>query len=590
MRGLKHRIFTGVYKRYLLSFSVIVLLVIVIMGTFLYNYYYRTIYNDFSLSNQNYLSSVSNAHEKHLEFMQNVAVQFGISHNLTPFRLDSQAVKSIYLKRQIQMYQVISQVFSQMFILYDIDDYLYNDLTSVHIERFLRESLVIEKDTPHTLYSLLRNPGTLSVLKEQGITGELVNTASEYGKGVLLFFPLYSEKKGTLLFLVNDVYYDSLLSHSQEDSRYIYILHNDAVIVSRGDSSTDFTDFFIEEILLLHNGEELFEFSAGSVKYLAVVELGKNGFKYCTVQSLDIFKEKVSSERWGLVLFCLLLTIPCAILIAVLSKNLYKPVKAISTMLGKKDTCNDFDSIRQGINELVGHNQELSEIVEDSISIRRSELIKGFVKGNFPDRKTFLVESQKLKLILDKQFYAVVLTGSDGSLGEKPMLDILLTQFTPDNVVTGYGLELIAHNQNLFVLFSDTRQEIECFAKRMRNFGKGQDSSLVLGISTIHTDFAQISSAYLEANTAFDNRFLQGDSDILRFEDVASKGRDTPFPQMYMDALKNALRLGEEESMNAVINEIFRHLRSSGQSLFAFRILYNDILSVLVHERVECWP
>ena len=51
-----------------------------------------------------------------------------------------------------------------------------------------------------------------------------------------------------------------------------------------------------------------------------------------------------------------------------------------------------------------------------------------------------------------------------------------------------------------------------------------------------------------------------------------------------MDALKNALRLGEEESMNAVINEIFRHLRSSGQSLFAFRILYNDILSVLVHE------
>lgn len=569
-------LFSATYWRYVLSFSTLVLLVIAVMGAYLYNYYYNTIYSDFSKSNNAYLAAAANSHEKGIELISNISIQLDISNSVIPFRLFEHSEKTISLENQIKIYKVVSQFYKQMFLMFNIDDYLYNDSTSVRIDRFLNTGLLLENDSSDTLYRLLRHPGIITVLKEQNISGNLF---VESGSAVL--YALTIQSKGTLLFIVNRSYYDTLLNTSPDDLRSSYILHDESVIVSRGNLPLE--NQTIEKMLADKNAGQ-FEYQDKNGKYLFTVTVGTYGFKYCTVQSMRVFQNKVYNGQWGLLFYIVLLTIPCAIIIVFLSKRLYKPLHTIRSMFRQNGIGNDFDVIQKGINELVGHNQELNELMEQNLPVRQAEVIRNFVRGTYVNRNIFLEHARNVNLSLDKKYFAVILTGSAYHMSEVPVTESLLKLLKSDKQVTGYGCELIHSNQTLYVFFADSKGAISNFTNRFVDMGRGLCESFVVSMSRIQDDFSHISAAYLEANTAYDNRFLVGEGDILHFEDIATSQNTAPLPQMYVESLKNALRLGDEQAMDSVIDDIFHHLRSVKQSLFTFRVLYNDIISVLLRE------
>jgi AraC-like DNA-binding protein len=577
------KLISGFYLKYVIYFSSIVLAVIIVMGAYLYRYYYSTIYKDFISANSQYLTAVINNHEKGMELIKNMSVQLGMSDTVTPFRLTEDPVKSIQFRNQLKTYQVMSQFYQKFFMMFYEDEYVYNDTTTVNMEQFLSTGFLLEGESQHMLYSLLKQPGRIGVFKEQIISGSLMYNE----KAVMYLLPIQPGNKGTLLFIVSGSFYDTLLQCPQEEKRASYILKDGRVIVSRGGEF--FEEPSLEKILAAKESSiNNFEVEGNNSRYLVTVREGSYGFQYVTLQSTDIFKKKVFSAQWGLLLLVLIILIPSIVLIVILSRSMQKPVDVIGSLLFRDGTAKDFEVIQKGIKDLVGNNQELAEIVQESQSVRRIELIRSLVRGDYKNHEDFIKQGKKVGLSLERKFYAIVLTGSSQQIDENPILESLLKLFNSDESVTGFGCELMTHNQTLFTFFSDTEEEVLNFASSFFTFGKNLSESFVMAISDIHEDFSQVSSAYLEANTAFDNRFIMGESNILSFKDLVNSNNESTFPRMYIDALKNALRQGDEEGMNSVIDEIFRHLRSSGQSLFTFRVLYNDIISVLINEWSPC--
>lgn len=576
MKDRMRTLFLSGYWRYTLCFSAIVLTLILAMGIYLYRYYYRTIYSDFLSDNQKYLASVASQHEKGVELIKNVSIQLGDSDDTVPFKLQEQPMKTFSLKDQLKTCRLVSQFYDSLFFMFHGDDYLYTDSTSVQFERFLSTGLVPSGCSPGRLRELLANPGKLSVLREQPVSGFLSGVSG----GVLYALPVNPGNKGTLLFLVGSSYYDALLSSPPSELRATYILKDGSVVVKRGEAS--FTDREIEKTV---SGRGLGHFEADGEKgrYLVSVANGDNGFRYCTVQSLEIFRRKILSEQWGLLFFLMLLTIPSTVAIMVLSRKLHRPIRMLRGMFRRDSVGDDLDVIRNGIRELVGHNQELTEIVEKSLSIRRSELIRNFIRGAFDSHEALVEAGEKVGLSLDRKFFAVALADAH-SLNERPLTEELLKMFGPGEPVTGHGFNLIDNNQTLFVFFADEPEAISEFASRFAMMGKNLGDSFVMAVSGTHDDYAEVSSAYLEASTAFDSRFLEGESDILSFSGLPSGESVGQFPQAYIESLKNVLRLGDEQSVNEVIKQIFQYLRSSKQSLFVFRVAYNEIIDVLIRE------
>ena len=74
---------------YLAAFSMIVVLIIAIMGGYLYRFYHRTIYENFVESNEADLGAIESRHENDMEIISNVVSQINLSADCTEFMLIS---------------------------------------------------------------------------------------------------------------------------------------------------------------------------------------------------------------------------------------------------------------------------------------------------------------------------------------------------------------------------------------------------------------------------------------------------------------------------------------------------------------------
>lgn len=98
---------------YILSFSAVVLFIVLLMGTYLYRFYYHTIYNDFQKSNQDSVSAVASRHENDMRTIDDIATQLSLAGSNVEFVLRSSPMKNFELRNMLYQYNAVSQFFDQ---------------------------------------------------------------------------------------------------------------------------------------------------------------------------------------------------------------------------------------------------------------------------------------------------------------------------------------------------------------------------------------------------------------------------------------------------------------------------------------------
>ncbi|WP_455615850.1 helix-turn-helix domain-containing protein [Eisenbergiella sp.] len=572
------KFFRGSVWQYIISYSSIIMLVILIMGTYLYQYYYKTIYDDFCNSNELFLNTFKEQYENDFQIMEDISTQIGISDTINIFSIYEKPMKSLPLKEQLYQYKSVSQSFNEVLLLFSGDTYLYNGYTSMTVDRFLRSGLILENVSGKELRNLLDKQDTaIRFLPEQKMDGTIRRYADLEKKCVLAFVPVHL--KGTLLFVIGGSYYDKLLEYDEEDLRGNYILYNGEIIAERSMLSIDKK---VISSYALDGGDMTIQVKENGNKYLITIRTGREGFQYCTVQSLEAFYQKIQSNQWGVLTLVLICCVVATFLMTALSKGMIKRVGNIKALLTNQEAeSGDFSYIENGIRVLKEHNEELTQ---ESIPLRRAYLIRKLVRNEYLDQTAIIQEGRKVGLDLNKKYYCVVLIGNREESFEKRTLEAMISMIEKEPLVSGYGIKPIINNQNLFILFADERERIENILKKLNEYGKQLCREFIVAVSNYHENIDEATLAYLEADTAYDNRFLIENSEILRFSGVAGNENVKALPEIYLNALRNAIRMGDENGMNRAISDICRYLQSSQQSLFAFRILYNNIIQLLIHE------
>ncbi len=103
----------------------------------------------------------------------------------------------------------------------------------------------------------------------------------------------------------------------------------------------------------------------------------------------------------------------------------------------------------------------------------------------------------------------------------------------------------------LFVRFADNDDALEEWAWRVQNMLTSSEAGVAVAISNVHHDFTHAGNAYLEASTAYDNRFVMGNAHVLCFHDVSAAAKDiVPFTRSYLDGFRKALRAGDARALN----------------------------------------
>jgi AraC-like DNA-binding protein len=307
---------------------------------------------------------------------------------------------------------------------------------------------------------------------------------------------------------------------------------------------------------------------------------GDSGLVYCTIQPMDIFKNKMLTGQWGIFALLVLCSIPAALIIAVLSKNVFGKVRNINALLTEDNDYN-LDTVEKGIRSLVESRQEQER---ESIPLRKSRFVENLVKGEFEDRTAALKAAGGAKLNVSMPYYVVVLMGDRGNANERKAHEMMLEVIDNETLIDGYGIKLLNQNQSLFVLFGEDKKVLDIISRFFLQIGKDYCEDFVLAVSGFHEDITEASKAYLEANSAYDSRLLMDNGNVIRFEELPDTEQESSLSEVYLQQLKNAIYMGDEEGMRKVVAEICEQMRNTNQSLLKFRLFYNDVIQLLMRE------
>lgn len=566
---------------YILMFSAMVVLIIALLGGYLYRFYYRTLYNDFLSTNENYLSSVSERHEYDMKAFSNIALEMGISMDIAAFKLDEQPEKSIRLKERLNQYTMVSQNVSDIFYAYHQDRYIYDYRTSADSERFFTSGILLDATKPETFKELVyQKTREMTALPEQNITGYLTGSFKDVNTNAVVYiYPVVPKYWGNIVFVVNSNYYDELLAVPDNQKRENCLLWNGQIIVRRGNLGLS-KEALTETVRGGESGQE--KVSIGGKSYLLTTKEGGGGLTYCSIQPMGIFYDKIMTQQWGIIFLLLLCSIPASFLIVSLSRGLMVKVKGINILLNdEEESYYNLSNIESGIRMLVETSRETEK---ESASLRRTKFLINFIRSEYPDRESMEEMARKAELCVDYRYFVVLLMGDRGNSNERKAHEKMLGEVAGAKGIEGYGMNLISNNQSLFVLFSDEPERICRMEKRIFGIGKKYCEEFIMAASGLHDKYEEASGAYLEADAAFDNRFLMDNDEIIRYESLADRKEVHLLPENYLKRLKNAIRTGQEKEADGIVEEICQRLKRENYTLLTFRLLYNDIIHMLVSE------
>ncbi len=578
----------SILLRYMISYAAVMAVLFVGVGIYMSNTYVGTVRANTVESNINKLGRIRYQHEANLTTLLSVGSQIGLSPYIRSFKLIKEPMRAYHLKLQLLPYTATIDFFDQLYLIFHEDDYLYSSATSVGLEMFLHKLMLFEHTPPSSLRAALRRQGNgMTILPAQNVSSILTDGVNN--RMVAVIVPLSMADRynsGNILFLIKESTYHQMFADEIYEPRNTYIFYDDATLAAgRGLDVPD-------EVVLSHAKENRDvlskDISYGGRQYLLVAQRGHRfNMQYVTLIPMEAIWENMSKAQLGMGLFLFALSIPCMALTIYFSRRHAKPIRELRYLLSStapgKD---DLEAIQSGIGELVDRNEDLNTRLDQSLPARKANFIKDFVKGRYPMRADAVSAAAQLGMNIEKACFAVSLIGAPMKDGNQPDMEKVTAQLFGE--VTGYYVELLALEQFLFVLFGDSADALEDWAWRIQSGLAASEAGVAVALSDVHRDFAHAGNAYLEAGTAYDNRFVMGNAHVLRFCNVSAAAKDiVPFTRSYLDGFRKALRAGDVRTLNDRMDELFHYLGSTELSLFAFRMIYNSVIGAMLSEHFD---
>lgn len=578
------RLFQSILLRYMVSYALIMALLFVGVGFYMNNTVTSTIRTNTIENNINKLNQIRLQNEEKLTTLFNIANQISLSPSIKPFQFEEEPWNAYQIQQQLKPYSLTNDFIDQLYLIFNEDHYLYSSSTSMELDRLLYEWVRFEQYTPEEMRALIRGEETLYILPSQGVVSILSDGSNN--RMVILLVSLGMGNRvniGKVIFMIRESTYQQMFADEIHEPGNTYIFYHDAVLAASREIGIP--DDMVTGALGDYKDTVVVDLSFDSVPYLLIAQRGqKHAMQYVTVIPMETIYETINRAQLTFSLFLLALSIPCIALTFYFARRHTKPIKELRHFFGDDTPSgDDFKAIQTGIEALVGRNVDLNSQLDESLPSRKADFVTHFVNGRYPSREQAIDAALKLGMGIDKQYYAVSLAGMPPEGGGVPDMQALFTSHGRE--VTGWGVELVALEQYLFVLFSDDLGALDTWVWRLQNEAVQTGALAAVSVSNPAFDFTKASDAYLEAGTAYDNRFVMGIANVLRFGDVSAAAKDVvPFSRNYLEGFRNALRSGDTQALNDRIDDLFHYLGNTQLSLFSFRMIYNNVIGALLSE------
>lgn len=581
------------FVRYALSYLSLLAIVLAVAIGYMCCYVDREVRNKTLESQINRLSRIAFQHEEYISAMLNTAEQIGLSPFIEPFSFEEEPWRAYDLLRQLAPYTVTNSFCDQMYLRFAGDSHLYSSSSSMTLDMFAN-LLQYENVSRDALLSMLDNTKEMQIIPAQRVVSRLVDGSES--EMVTFLVPLgmsLKSSKGSLVFLLKEAVYRDMFSDAIELGNNTYIFQDGRVLAADGDF--DLPDDAVFSALAGLDGQASPAYVSfdcnGESWYLLALKNRDWGMRYAAVLRVSDLRGTILNGLWGVLLLAVPIAALGVLLALYLAKRSIRPIRAISSLLpNPTGTGDEMKSILDGVQQLTQSNTDLISRLDRSLPMQRHEFVIRFMKGRFSSRAETVAAAAALGLNIDKPCYAVALSSVSDS--EEQPFDLRKPPFAADHPDTvGVGVELVAMSVHLYLIFAADAQAVSRMADRIREVSLEQRGHGVVALGGVQTDFSRAPTAYLEAATAYDNRFIMDDSRLINYSDISGNMQDIlPQARKITDGINHAIRLNNRALLENKMDELLHFFRHTSMSPFAFRLLYNDVIDTLLREHADTWP
>lgn len=571
--------------QYFASYLALMVTIMAVFFAYCYNSFYQFHARIMIENYTNRLGLIREEQEEALDDMMTIAGQIMDVTSVVPFDYNENPEKAIKLIDQLGAYRATHDALEGLYIHFSGDGFVYGATSLYTAERFVSKAVCFSDVSSDKVLDMLEKTERITMMPRQTLAGYGFQDTMRVREMVPVFVPVSINtglRCGTAMFLVEGLTYNEWFTTLGSPDADIYILQGDTVINARQVSGVP-----LEHVLAASAaGESALQYEGEKYHLL---ELPGSIFDYRYLMLLPDTELQVgmSASVQMLTLIAAVVAALGILIIHYFVQKRMKPIKLLHSMISDREpTGNELIEIRDGIQRLIEENAAMSSRMEGVEDLRKSDFVRRFLVGGFQSEDECLSYAERIQLNVDVKCYAVAIIAKPADADYELTAEKINHLF--DDQVGGAARDLSFQERVVALAFADSPAAlIEFFEQKLAGL-RACCGGVTMAISGVHSDHQEGQRAYLEAENAFELRFIKGNAQALRFEAFdARHSASIKSNQQAVERLRRALHVGDAGQVSVALREITGGMQGMEASLFDFRCMYNDILNVVSSEARE---
>ena len=582
---VKKRMSFKLQWQYFASYLALMLIVMVVLLTYAYNsvagFHSQMVLDNYT----NRLGLLRDEQESALTDMVAIAGQIMEVTSKVPFSYREKPELATDLRSQLSAYRATHDALEEIYIHFLDDEFVHTSTGTYLVERFINQMMLLSDISKDTLETYLNDARQLTMLPMQTIEDYAFQNTMGLRQMTPVFVPVPISgglRCGVAMFLIESRTYDTWFSDVVSPEADVYILQGDAVLASQQPSGVPAA----EVLAACAAGQDTLTW-AGQGYHLLQLPGKTFGYRYLALISDGEMSMGMSASVKMLMLLAAVVSALGVLAIHYLVQRNTRPIKLLHSMISDREPSgNELIEIRDGIQRLIEENAAMSSRMEDVETLRKSDFVRRFLVGAFKSVDEYLSFAETISLNVDTACFAVAIIAKPADAEYELTAEKINRLF--EGEVCGVARGLGVQDRLAVVAYAGDRRTLTDFLESKLAGLRACCSGVTMAVSGVHSDYREGQRAYLEAENAFELRFIKGNARALMFGEVSAPGtgRMQYNPQL-MERLRKTLHVGDAAQVSAALREITRVMRGMDASLFDFRCMYNDILNVVSSEARE---
>ncbi|NOU76870.1 helix-turn-helix domain-containing protein [Paenibacillus sp. LMG 31458] len=590
------KVFSMTLVKYILSFSLIFSIPLLIMGGLMYKNMVMNVKKEIEAANMDKLQQVKEAVEGQMKVLQHIAAKISYDPRLTSYMVRNDIYTAKEAITELDRYKESSGIIDDLFLFFRGDSTIYSSRGLTSLATFLDRYYKFENWGSDTFIQDIN--GTPRPIMRPSEKVEINNYEEKRYLTYVVPIPFNQDVPfSTVLFMINETLLTNLFEHVLgEKSGSVFILDENKKLLATKSKKTSLV--FREVADSLHNIQDtgVYNFHInGEEQSVVYLRSELNGWSYVVSMPTSQFLARVVETKTLLFYVLLSLTSVGLTLIILLSIRQYKPIRGLMQYIqlnwsgeAGKSTKNELELIHDTLVTTFDSNQQLREQVDAQLPVLRERFLTDLLKGSFKSKEELQKNPFYQEFIASDSSYIVMLLAMEKERGEDGQRAVF-TGSTQLSFAGGeaYAVELIHEGALALVVVmnegNDIHHKVQSFAKELhKSLEDKQGVQATIGIGTPCAEPEQIGISFIEASAAMEYKMKAGVGSIIFFEDIMALQEHAFYYSVeeqvrFMQSLKQGNETVAQEALAAMLQSIY----DKSVSILLVRCMCFDIINAV---------